>query len=150
MNRLATLTAIIALAISSPAAADENANRPVAPSTVTLAPMAPLPIEAVIKRPTILPVLYATFGVMQAWDIYSTTAALNAGASERNPIAAPIAGNPASLIALKAVSTASTIYFAERMWKNNRVAAVIVLAAVNGATAAISLHNMRNVRAATR
>jgi len=54
------------------------------------------------------------------------------------------------LIALKAMSTAGAIYFTERIWKTNRVAAVIVLVAINGATAAISLHNTRNVRAASR
>jgi hypothetical protein len=104
----------------------------------------------VTSRPPILPVLYMTFGAMQAWDIYSTTAALKAGVREGNPVAASVAGNPASLIALKVMSTAGTIYFTERMWKNNRVAAVIVLAAINGATAAISLHNTRNARAARR
>lgn len=150
MNRLATLTAIAALSFSSPAVAAENEPSPLAATTVKLAPIAPPSTELVTKRPPILPVLYTTFGAMQAWDIYSTAAALKAGARERNPFAAPIAGNPASMIALKAMSTAGTIYFTERIWKTNRVAAVIVLVAINGATAAISLHNTRNVRAASR
>jgi hypothetical protein len=48
---------------------------------------------------------------------------------------------------LKAATTASTIFFAERMWKKNKVGAVVMLAAINGATAAVSMHNMRNARA---
>jgi hypothetical protein len=99
---------------------------------------------AQVKRPVALPVLYASLGLMQAWDIYSTGAALKAGAREANPAAAPFAGNAGSLIALKATTTASTIFFAERMWKKNKVAAIVMLTAINGATAAVSMHNMRN------
>jgi hypothetical protein len=146
-NRLASLTTIAALCMATPVLAAENESTPLAATPLRIVAMAPAPVEGVTNRPQILPVLYATYGVMQAWDIYSTTAALKAGATERNPIAAPVAANPASLIALKAVSTAGTIYFTERIWKNNRVAAVIVLAAINGATAAVSLRNMRNTRA---
>ena len=40
----------------------------------------------------------------------------------------------------------STIFFAERMWKKNKVGAIVMLAAVNGATAAISMQNMRNAK----
>jgi hypothetical protein len=110
---------------------------------------APMSISVVqAKRPAILPALYASLGVMQAWDIYSTSAAMKAGAREANPAAAPFAGNAGSLIALKATTTASTIFFAERMWKKNKVAAIVMLTAINGATAAVSIHNMRNARIA--
>ena len=105
--------------------------------------------EPVLKRPAILPALYVTFGAMQAWDVFSTTAALKAGAREANPVAAPFVGNPGSMIGLKVMSTASAIYFAERMWKKSRVQAIVVLAAINGASAAISIHNMRTARAAS-
>lgn len=96
------------------------------------------------KRPVILPVLYASLGAMQSWDIYSTSSALKAGAKEANPVA----GNFGSMIGLKAATTAGTIFFAERMWKKNKVAAIAMLAGLNGATAAISMHNMRNAHVA--
>jgi hypothetical protein len=81
---------------------------------------APMSINVIeVKRPALLPVLYASLGVMQAWDVYSTSAAMKAGAREANPAAAAFAGNAGSLIALKATTTASTIFFAERMWKKN-------------------------------
>jgi len=102
------------------------------------------------KRPVALPALYATLGAMQAWDLYSTSAALTAGAKEANPTASPFAGSPSSLIGLKAATTASTIFFAERMWKKNKVGAVVMMVAINGATAAVSMHNMRNARAVAR
>lgn len=99
-----------------------------------------------VDRPAILPALYATFGAMQAWDIYSTRAAIQAGAREANPAATAFAGNAGSLLGLKAATTASTIFFAERMWKKNKVGAVVMMAAINGATAAVSMHNMRNAK----
>ena len=99
-----------------------------------------------VDRPAILPALYATFGAMQAWDIYSTRSAIQAGAREANPTAAAFAGNAGSMLGLKAATTASTIFFAERMWKKNKVGAVVMMVAINGATAAVSMHNMRNAK----
>jgi len=101
-----------------------------------------------VKRPAMLPVLYATLGAMQAWDVCSTNAAMKAGAREANPTAAAFAGNSGSLIGLKAATTASTIFFAERMWKKSKVGAIVMLAAINGATAVVSMHNMRNAKVA--
>jgi hypothetical protein len=101
-------------------------------------------LDAGDKRPAILPALYASLGAMQAWDVYSTRAALQAGAREANPAAAAFAGNPRSLVGVKVASTITTIFFAERMWKKNKVGAVVMLVAINGATAAVSMRNMRN------
>ena len=36
------------------------------------------------------------------------------------------------------------------LWKKNKVGAIVMLAAINGATAAVSMHNMRNAKAAGR
>ncbi len=99
-----------------------------------------------VKRPALLPALYASLGAMQAWDMYSTSAALKAGANEGNPTAAPFAGNAGSMLGLKAATTASTIFFAERMWKKNKAGAIAMMVAINGATAAVSMHNMRNAK----
>ena len=128
MKRIALMT-VAALSISTLAIAGEK--------------------EATMKRPAILPAMYVTSAAVQAMDVYSTTMALKAGARESNPVAAPFAGNPGSMIGLKVVSTASAIYFTEKMWKTNPVKAVLVLAAINSATAMISMHNMKNVRAAS-
>lgn len=99
------------------------------------------------ERPAILPALYATLGVMQAWDIYSTRSALNAGARESNPTAAPFAGNMGSMVGLKVATTAGVVLLAERMWKkNNKVAAIATMIAINGVTAAVSMRNMRNAK----
>jgi hypothetical protein len=148
LNRVAALMVIASVSISTAAIAAESETMSLPDSTAHAVAAAPVSTTAAITRPAILPALYTTLAAVQAWDIYSTTLALKAGAKERNPISAPFAANPAALISLKLLSTASTMYFTERMWKTNRVAAVVVLAAINGATAAVSMHNVRNVRAA--
>jgi hypothetical protein len=130
-SRLAVVMTIVALSFSNTALAAEQEN--VAPA---------------VKRPGALPALYAAFGAMQAWDIYSTSAALHAGAKESNRVAAPFVGNAGSMIGLKAATMASTIFFAERLWKTNKAGAVVMMVAINGASAAVSFHNMRNARLA--
>jgi 4-amino-4-deoxy-L-arabinose transferase-like glycosyltransferase len=112
-------------------------------------PMAPMStFTPKVSRPAVLPALYASLGVMQAWDVYSTRAALKAGAREANPAAAAFTGSAGSMLGLKAATTAGTILFAERMWKKNKVGAIVMLVAINGATAAVSMNNMRNARVA--
>jgi uncharacterized protein DUF5658 len=139
---------IVALSLPSFAAAAEKDDSKPSDVIESFALTAPMSDDVPVKRPASLPALYMTFAAMQAWDLYSTSAALKVGSRENNPLAAPFAGNPGSMIALKAMSTASTIFFAERLWKNHRVAAVVVMTAINGATAAVALHNMRTARAA--
>ena len=115
-----------------------------APATVLAVPVVPK-----VKRPAILPVLYATLGATQAWDVYSTRSALRSGAREANPATAAFSSNTGALMGMKAATTAGTIVFAERMWKKNKVAAILMLTAINGATAAVSMHNMRNAKASS-
>jgi len=50
------------------------------------------------------------------------------------------------MLAVKVLSTAGTIYFAERMWKKNRKGAILLMVVINGATGAIAMRNMRNTR----
>jgi len=102
--------------------------------------------EPHVKRPALLPALYVSLGVIQAWDIASTSSALKRGAREANPAAAPFVGDRGSMVGLKMATTASTIFFAERAWKKNKVAAVVMMAAINGSMAAVSVRNMRNAR----
>jgi hypothetical protein len=101
------------------------------------------------KRPAALLPLYASLGAMQVWDARSTSSALKAGAAEANPTAAPFAGNTASMLGLKAATTVGTIFFAERIWKKNPVGAVVLVAIINGATAAVAMNNMHNSRVAS-
>src|ERR1035437_2528680 len=116
IKQIAALAIIAGLSFSGVAAAAGNDEKPTANAeklAITLPISAVYVPAAPVKRPAMLPVLYATLGAMQAWDFYSTSAALKAGAHEANPMAAAYAGNKGSMLALKATSTMSTIFFAE-------------------------------------
>jgi hypothetical protein len=102
------------------------------------------------QRPAALPALYASLGALHALDAYSTRRAMAAGAYEANPTMGKAAGNAGATLALKAASTAGTIFFAERAWKKNRKGAIILMAAINGAMAAVSARNFRNAQLAQR
>lgn len=99
-------------------------------------------LEAKPTRPTALVPLYAGFATLQALDYASTTSALQSGnAREANPMMKGIVGNRAAFVAAKAAATAGVIYAGEKMWKKNRVAAVIFVAALNGAMTAVVARN---------
>lgn len=98
------------------------------------------------SRPKLLPALYVAFAAVQVADVYSTRRAVRAGAVEANPLMKEAAGSSSGMLIAKAASGAASIYFAEKMWKKNRKGAVLVMAAINGVTAAIVANNLRNAR----
>jgi hypothetical protein len=102
------------------------------------------------RRPAALPALYASLGALHALDAYSTRRAISAGAYEANPAMPRAAGNAGATLAIKAASTAATIFFAERAWKKHRKGAVILMAAINAGMAAVSARNFRNAQGAQR
>ena len=96
------------------------------------------------RRPALLPVLYGTYATFQAMDVMSTRKALAAGAHEANP--SMTSGSMGAMLVVKAAAGTATIYFAERAWKRNRVGAILLMAALNGGTAAIAARNVHNAR----
>jgi hypothetical protein len=97
-------------------------------------------------RPTMLIPMYASLAVLQGFDIYTTSASLKRGAVEANPLMKPVAGRNMASMLVKAAATAGSIYFTERAWKQNRKGAVILMTAINVATAAIVAHNTQVAR----
>ncbi len=93
------------------------------------------------RRPMVLPVLYGSLVALQSYDAYSTTAGLARGAHESNPLMQNIAGNKAAFWAVKAGTTTASIWIAERMWKTNRVGAIVTMVAVNGLMATVAVRN---------
>ncbi|MGH9329136.1 MAG: DUF5658 family protein [Vicinamibacterales bacterium] len=95
------------------------------------------------RRPKLLGALYGSYAALQAADVQSTLGAIRRGGRELNPVAGSFVAQPASLVAFKAVSTATTIYFVERIRRKSGKAAAGVMLALNGATAAVVAHNLR-------
>jgi len=154
-----TSSVILALALSaSPAAEKPETPISLASTAVLSSPAKSGPaadgrrvieawmIDTPERRPAMLPALYATLGAMQALDVYSTRRAMSVGAYEANPLMRKASGNTGAMLAVKAVSTAATVFFAERAWKKNKKGAVILMLAVNSAMAAVTVRNFKNGR----
>lgn len=128
-------------AVPASAAEDEPS---VASTSAAVAP-APFVVSAPEirpQRPAALPVLYASFAALQVVDARTTAGALSRGANEVNPL---LGGgtSAATFWAVKIAATASTVWSVERLWKKHPVAAVLVMAGINGGYAAVALHNAR-------
>jgi hypothetical protein len=120
-----------------------------------VAPSRSIPVKFVITsverdssqtRPSILPPLYAAFALLQTLDAHSTLRAVEAGHAERNPLVAPFTRAPAAMIAVKATTTAGTIYITERLRRRHRTAAIVFMVGVNAAYAAIVARNYERAR----
>ena len=137
-----------------PQAAIERTAAPasVGPRLFTDATMpAPVPAPAlrgdvVRRRPAALSGLYVSFGALQVLDAVSTRRAVARGGTELNPVMQPVAGNLTAMLAVKGVSSAAAIWCAEKAFKRNRKAAVVLMAVLNGVTAAVVANNVKNAR----
>jgi hypothetical protein len=135
----------------APASAQETPSALLRPDStaIRLAAAAP-PTELVTaprpQRPGALVPLYISFGVLQGLDVHSTFRALENGAVEANPLMKGVADSAVGLAAVKAAAGAGVIFASERMWKRNKVAAVLFMTATNSAMAWVVQHNHRVAR----
>ena len=101
---------------------------------------------ATVERPRVLVPLYVSLASLQALDIASTLHAMNEhGGTEANPVMRPFVASPPAAIALKVAVTGASIYGAERLWKKNRTAAILLMVGLNGVYVAAVVHN-RSIR----
>ena len=154
MIAAALIAAALSAASAGPglpdAAPRQEAAAPLAAAIAAAPPLEtaaePWMFDRKVNRPAAVSVMYGTLGALQALDIYSTRRALNRGGSEVNPLVRPAAGSTTAMSIVKAVSTATSIYFTERAWKKSRKGAIVLMAIINGATAAVVARNLRNAR----
>lgn len=96
------------------------------------------------RRPASLLPMYVSFGVLQGLDYVTTRRALaNGSGREANPVMGPVVGNQPAFLAVKAGTTAVTVWMAERMWKKHPARAIALIAAANGAMGIVVAHNAR-------
>ena len=139
---IVSVSAYAAEETTSSAAAPTASFEQATPSVLGNAVWSQRPVEiAAARRPSALPVLYVSFAALQGFDGYSTTANLTRGAREVNPMMHGVAGNSAAVWAVKAGSTAASIWFAERLWKTNLTGAVVTMVAINGMMASVAARN---------
>lgn len=135
----------------APASAQETASpslrlESTAIQLTTIAPPSKLVGGPRPQRPAALVPLYISFGVLQGLDVHSTVRALENGAVEANPLMKGLANSAGGMAAVKAAAGAGVIFASERMWKHNKVAAVLFMTATNSATAWVVHHNHRVAR----
>ena len=112
-----------------------------APVAVTTEAQAAPVVESNLERPRALMPLYAMQIALNGLDVHSTMRALDAGHREVNPLFKD--GSAAKLIGAKVASSALSFYLAEKLWKKNRVAAVVMMASVNAGMMAVVANNYR-------
>lgn len=93
-----------------------------------------------------LKVLYGTYAALQVLDVTTTLAALRNGADEANPIVRAVGTDSTQLLVVKAGTAAAAIALNRVLGKKNKKAAIVAMIALNGVTAAVVAHNMRNAR----
>lgn len=98
---------------------------------------APVPVS----RPAMLMPLYIGQVALQTYDGYSTIAGIQQGGSEANPFVGGLASRPAAFWAVKAASTATTIWLTERMWRDHPKRAVVLMIVADGMMAALAARN---------
>lgn len=107
-------------------------------------PVASSQLRTASSRPHALLPLYAAFAGAQAADYVLTVRALSSGTGrEANPLMAGVAGNRAAFVAVKAASTAGILLVSEKLWKKNRVGAVVMMLVADGVMGAVVAHNAR-------
>ncbi len=137
-----TISALVAVALIAGAMPAQAAEDP-QPVRVT----AKVVTEEATDRPGALAPMYVSLASMQAYDAYSTLRAVSHGAVEQNPLVGWAAGQSAAMWSLKAVSTATTIYYAERLWRTHKkTQAIVMMVVANGTMAAVAAHNASVLR----
>ena len=149
MNRTITTAAaatLLTLTMSAvPASAGDDTVAATASAAATQT-AAQLRFGKTLSRPKLLPALYVSYAALQAFDVFSTKQALSQGAREANPLMQGVVGNTGAFVAVKAAVAVGTIVAAERLWKTNKTAAIVVMVASNSVAAIVAARNARTLR----
>lgn len=114
---------------------------PPLPAAIEVVTESSQPVDEQRSRPRVLVPLYVMQFTLNGLDVHSTVRALDAGHSEANPLFKD--GSAKKMIGAKVASSALSVFLAEKLWKKNRVAAVVLVASVNAGLAAVVANNYR-------
>jgi hypothetical protein len=142
---LRPVVALLILSVAVPVwAADETL--PVAPTAAVAAAWASEG-AAPHQSSTPMKAMMASYAAVQGFDMASTIRARQAGAREANPL---MAGSYGRATAMKALLSAGALGAAGMMAKKNRKAAIVTMIALNVASAAVTVNNMKTVQHLSR
>ena len=138
------VTVVLVLVFSTSAFAAENIDPMTAP-TQTVALAWAKEAEQRGPSPVAFKFNYGSYAVVTTLDLISTIAARQHGAREINPL---MSGSYGQAAAIKAAFAAGTMAGVKALEKKSRKGAFITLLAVNAATTAVAVNNLRNARRA--
>jgi len=138
--RLLGLAVLAVAALATPAFAQDAA--PYIP-TITVDADDFLAEMNLSKRPSALVPLYLLQGALQGVDAFTTIKGMKQGHAEQNPIFR--GQNAGVMLTTKLITTTSSIFLAEKMWKKNRAAAIAIMVASNIVTSAVVANNYRTL-----
>jgi uncharacterized protein DUF5658 len=96
------------------------------------------------------PSLLASFAALQVLDTVSTLRGVSNGAREANPLMSGLVQHPAAFIAVKAMTTATTVMVLRGLAVKHPKTAFVLSAALNGAYSAIVVHNFKTASTLAR
>ena len=103
--------------------------------------------DVAATRGATLPLLYGSLISLQVFDGVSTSRGLSHGAVESNALMASLASHPGSLWAAKAGTAFTSIFIAERLWRQGRRgAAVALMVASNAMMVGVAANNASVLR----
>ena len=137
---LRPVVTVVLLSVAAPVWAADKAAEPMAPSAAVAAAWAS---EASQRGPSpkMLKALYGSYGALQTLDMASTVMARSRGAREVNPM---LDSGYGQATATKALMAAASIGAVQLVAKKSRKAAFVTMIALNVATAAVVVSNVRN------
>jgi len=141
-----TLTLTLLVPASSLYAADEKKDEHPADGAPRIVITIPDQTPATVRPAALLPMYVALTG-LQAYDGYSTLRGVGRGGSEQNPLVGGLAKQPAAFLTLKAVSTLTTIYAAEQLWRqHHKTQAIATLLVANVTMGIVAARNASKVQ----
>jgi hypothetical protein len=118
--------------------------------TGRVTPVPPLPLGASPAAPAArratLYTLEASFAALQVLDAVSTLKAIDRGHSEQNPLMRGLVDRPAAFLAVKAGATVTTLWLVHRVARQNTLAAILTLAAIDSGYAMLVSRNLQALR----
>jgi hypothetical protein len=133
---------VLLLTVAAPVCAADKAAERVEPSAAVAAAWR---AEAGQRGPSpkALKALYGSYGALQVLDMASTVSARSRGAREVNPM---LAGGYGQATATKALMAGASVAAVQLLSKKSRKTAFVTMIALNVASAAVVMNNVRNAR----
>jgi hypothetical protein len=133
---------VLLLSVAAPLCAADKAAEAGAPSAAVAAAWKAEASQRATRSKALV-ALYGSYGALQALDMASTMSARNRGAREVNPM---LAGGYGQATATKALMAGASVAAVQLVAKKSRKAAFVTMVALNVASAAVVMNNVRNAR----